>query len=356
MVGSPATVAADTAPFCFTEEHRALRGMLREYFTGPTAWPQLFAELGADEIFAGTTGTAIDLAILAEEAGAALYDGPVVSTAALGPLVAEAESLRTGELTAAATASLTGFGAGTLTAQSGPDGVAVDGTAEPVWDAAATARVVTDTVVDDEPAIVLLGSAPGAPAVAAGLDLSRRFGRLRATATPAAVLCAGDEAAAALRAAHRRVDLVVSAELLGVAQHCLDGTVEYVGQRVQFGRTIGSFQAVKHRLADMLAAVELTRSAVYGAAWSLAGEPGEPGAAGDPQTGIDLAVAAALARQSAADVTRAAIQLHGGIAITFEHWAHRYYRRAHSVLAVTGSAARHRDRLAALVAGGDHDR
>ncbi|MCV7086173.1 acyl-CoA dehydrogenase [Mycolicibacter hiberniae] len=148
----------------------------------------------------------------------------------------------------------------------------------------------------------------------------------------------------------RRADLVLSAELLGVAQRVLDGTVDYVSRRVQFGRTIGSFQAVKHRLADMLAQVELTRSAVYGAAWQLGDGPVTV------QAEVDLAVAAALARQTAVEATKAAVQLHGGIGITWEHWAHRYLRRAHAVIALTGAASRHRGRLAGLIDSRDGGR
>ena len=318
--------------FCFTDEHRALRDLLREFFGGPADWSRLLGEVGADEILTGSAGTAIELAILAEEAGATLFDGPVLSTAALGELPA-------GSGTVAATPSLLGFGAGRLTAHRGQGGVLLDGTTE-VWDARAGARVVTDAALDGEPAVVVV-DAPDALRTLSGLDLSRRYGRLHAAATPATVLATGEAAVCAVRAARRRADLMISAELLGVAQHCLDGTVEYVSQRVQFGRTIGSFQAVKHRLADLLSAVELTRSAVYGAAWELAGEQSP-----DVETG--LAVAAALSRQTAAEVTRAAIQLHGGIAITWEHWAHRYLRRAHAVIAMSGSAAAHRDRIAGI--------
>ncbi len=141
----------------------------------------------------------------------------------------------------------------------------------------------------------------------------------------------------------RTADLVTAAELLGVAQHAFDGTVEYVSKRVQFGRTIGSFQAVKHRLVDLLTAVELARSAVYGAAWGLA--RGQD----DLQTDIDLATAGLLTRRAALSVGKATIQLHGGIAITWEHWAHRYFRRAHAVVALTGTAGGYARTLADLI-------
>nr|PZN17348.1 MAG: acyl-CoA dehydrogenase [Mycolicibacterium hassiacum] len=154
---------------------------------------------------------------------------------------------------------------------------------------------------------------------------------------------AGEAAADVGRMLSRTTDLITAAELLGVAQHALDGTVDYVGKRVQFGRTIGSFQAVKHRLVDLLAAVELTRSAVYGAAWAMATAPD------DVHTDIDLTCAGLLARRTALAVVKATIQLHGGIAITWEHWAHRYFRRAHSVVGMTGSTAAYARRLADLI-------
>lgn len=328
----PAAQLDATPTFAFTAEHDALREVLRDYFAATATtergarWRRLVTELGAgDLLFDESWSIAVELAILAEEAGAALFDGPLLSAAAVGPLAGAAvfDQVRAGERAVSVAVSLTGFGA------------------EPTlcWDHSAHAVVVAERSIDGEPVIVVDdGDVVGLHAVS-GLDLSRTLGRAGGgTAQPLAV-CPADTRAAI----RRRADLVLSAELLGVAQRVLDGTVDYVRQRVQFGRTIGSFQAVKHRLADLLAQVELTRSAVYGAAWQLADGPVTA------QTEVDLAVAAVLARQTAVQATKAAGQLHGGIAITWEHWAHRYLRRAHAVTALTGAAGRHRRRLAALV-------
>jgi hypothetical protein len=219
----------------------------------------------------------------------------------------------------------------------------VDALLQPIWNGPGADRVLVTGTLDGAPAVALITGIDSAVEELSGLDLSRPLGRLAITGVEPTVLLRGDDAEAAAAAIARRTGLLTAAELLGAAQHVLDGTVGYVDKRVQFGRTIGSFQAVKHRLVDLLAAVELTRSAVYGAAWRLTDDPGSPG------TDIDLAVAAVLSRQTALAVTKAAVQLHGGIAITWEHWAHRYLRRANSTVALTGSPSAWRQRLADLI-------
>ncbi|MFA5711170.1 acyl-CoA dehydrogenase family protein [Mycolicibacterium sp.] len=334
------------AEFAFTDEHTALRGMLAEFFVDPgeTGWRRLLSEVGADEIVFDTgnpdaSATAIDLAILAEQAGAALFGGPLLPSVAAGVVggaVGDAALLawlRDGTCTAALTT-----GASMSTNAAG-----IDVTVAPVWHAADADVVVAAGTLDGAPAVALFTDLGGGLEVRTGLDLSRSIGRLNLRGARPAVLLSGPDAAAVHTALARRIDLVTSAELLGVAQHVLDGTVEYVDKRIQFGRSIGSFQAVKHRLVDLLAAVELARSAVYGAAWRLAGAPQALG------TDIDLAVAAVLSRKAALAVTKAGVQLHGGIAITWEHWAHRYLRRTNSVVALTGSPAEYRRRLAELI-------
>ncbi|RSS38880.1 acyl-CoA dehydrogenase, partial [Streptomyces sp. WAC07061] len=116
----------------------------------------------------------------------------------------------------------------------------------------------------------------------------------------------------ALAATGRRAAAVLAAEAVGAADRALARTVEYVCQREQFGRAVGSFQAVKHRLADLYVQVQAARSAAYYAAW-------------DPdQGGLALAQALEALRTTAGE----AIQLHGGIGFTWEHDAHLYFKRA----------------------------
>ncbi|TGA89254.1 acyl-CoA dehydrogenase family protein [Streptomyces sp. MZ04] len=127
--------------------------------------------------------------------------------------------------------------------------------------------------------------------------------------------------------------VALAAEQVGGAGRALDDTVRYAKDRVQFGRPIGSFQAVKHRLADMYVQVEAARSIALAAAYA------------DART--DLAAAAKSACSEAyAAVAAEMIQLHGGIGITWEHEAHRHFKRAHGAGLLFGSPAAHRRRLA----------
>jgi alkylation response protein AidB-like acyl-CoA dehydrogenase len=155
------------------------------------------------------------------------------------------------------------------------------------------------------------------------LDATRPQGRVQLRHTPAELL--GSEAADVLPALARLGDTAaacLAAEAVGAAGRVLERTVEYVGQREQFGRPIGSFQAVKHRLADAYVQVQAARSAAYYAAWAAA-EATAP-ARGETAGGLALAQALEALRRSAAE----GIQLHGGIGFTWEHEAHLYFKRA----------------------------
>ncbi|MGV0714494.1 acyl-CoA dehydrogenase family protein [Mycolicibacterium sp. XJ662] len=142
-------------------------------------------------------------------------------------------------------------------------------------------------------------------------------------------------------ASRRPVQLLLAlaaAEAAGAAAAALDMTSRYTVERHQFGLPIGTFQAVKHRLADMLVAVENSRSAVYGAVWALA-EGGHPDRA--------VALAQAVATDHAVAVAGDAVQLHGGIGVTWECDLHLYLRRAKVLQHTYGSPTLHRRRIAA---------
>jgi len=136
--------------------------------------------------------------------------------------------------------------------------------------------------------------------------------------------------------------ILLAAEQVGGAQRCLDMAVEYAKVRVQFGKPIGSFQAIKHKCADMLLAVESARSAAYYAAGTLD--------AGDPD---EVRIAAALAKaHCSTSYTRVAaenIQIHGGIGFTWEHPAQLYFKRAKTSEILFGDPVWQRERLATLV-------
>jgi alkylation response protein AidB-like acyl-CoA dehydrogenase len=182
--------------------------------------------------------------------------------------------------------------------------------------------------------------APGtAPRVEPGMDLTRSLGWLELDATPATML-GGEVTCAELT---DRAAVAVSAEMLGAAQHVLEMTVQYAKDRVQFGRPIGSFQAVKHRCADMLVDVEGMRSAVYYAAWCLA--------AGNPDATTAASAAKIWCSEAAARVMASGLQVHGGIGFTWEHDLHLFVKRSQLDQVSFGDAPWHRDRLAGLLRG-----
>jgi alkylation response protein AidB-like acyl-CoA dehydrogenase len=179
------------------------------------------------------------------------------------------------------------------------------------------------------------------------LDRTRRLAELTfdGVAVPASARLGGSaaDAAAALRRILDLASVAYAAEQLGGAARCLDMAVDYAKTRVQFGRKIGSFQAVKHKCADVFVAVESARSAAY---WAAA-----TAASGSPE--LPLAAATAKATCSEAFFRAAAenLQVHGGIGFTFEHDAHLYLRRARAGQALLGEPAAHRERVALEILG-----
>jgi alkylation response protein AidB-like acyl-CoA dehydrogenase len=130
----------------------------------------------------------------------------------------------------------------------------------------------------------------------------------------------------------------LSAEMVGTAQKALDIAVDYAKTRVQFGKPIGSFQAVKHKCVDMMVAVENTRSLTYYACWTVDERLAEAATA--------VPMAKAYASDMAKNVTSEAIQVHGGIGFTWEHDMHLYHRRALAGEANFGNAPIHRETVA----------
>jgi len=170
------------------------------------------------------------------------------------------------------------------------------------------------------------------------VDQTRRQARLRFEGTPARLLGADGEGAAVLDRVLDLAAVALAAEQVGGARRCLEMAVEYAKVRVQFGRPIGSFQAVKHKCAEMLLELETARSAAYYGAWAAA------------HLSDDLPVAASLAKARCSDayarVAADNIQVHGGIGFTWDHDAHLYHRRARSSRQLLGDSRHHRDEVA----------
>lgn len=163
------------------------------------------------------------------------------------------------------------------------------------------------------------------------VDRSRRLATV--TWTPAgSTLVTGDPDV--ITRARRRGAFGTAAVLIGLARRMIDMTADYVKERQQFGVPIGSFQAVKHRMADALVLWSFARPLVHRAAWSLAVD--------DPSAAIDVAMAKASASEAAVEVARAALQCHGAIGYTVEHDLHLFFKRAHALAGSWGDAAVHR--------------
>lgn len=145
----------------------------------------------------------------------------------------------------------------------------------------------------------------------------------------------------ALEASRELGTVVLASELVGLAQQCLDLTVAHLAQRVQFGKPLATFQALKHRCAQMMVAVELARSAVLGAASEFDEQA-------DARRRLRLAtMARTLAEDAAQYCSQEAIQLHGGVGFTWEYDLHLYFKRSQAACSWLGTAAEWRERLAA---------
>jgi alkylation response protein AidB-like acyl-CoA dehydrogenase len=172
------------------------------------------------------------------------------------------------------------------------------------------------------------------------LDMTRQLAEITLDDAPARQVAVGAAAEAAVAAGLRAGAAILAAEQLGVAQHCLDITVAYVRERRQFSRQIGSFQAIKHRLADLWTEITLARAASRYAVSCLAADDG------------DAPVAVALAKSAcctaAVNAAQECVQLHGGIGFTWEHEAHLYLKRAKAASIQLGTPGDHRADLAVL--------
>ncbi|WP_326635269.1 acyl-CoA dehydrogenase [Streptosporangium sp. NBC_01755] len=355
------------------EEAEALRAVVRDFLdkqspedevrrlmeTGsgvdPTVWRKAAEELGLHGIaiperHGGSGAGPVELGVVFEEMGAALYCGPFFATVGLaataltefgGDGAAEyLPGIAAGDTIATLAWPGTGTGGGALRALETDGGWTVSGTAGIVIDGAAADLVLA--AADTAAGVGLFavdGTASGLRRTPlTTLDSTRKLAELKFHRVPARLL---GRAEGVLRRTGDLATLYLAAEQLGGAARVLSTSVDYAGTRVQFGRAIGSFQAIKHRCADMLIDVESARSVVYHGLWTAVHDP------------VNLPAAAALARAIASDayqrVAAHNVQIHGGIGFTWEHSAHLYLKRAKSSQLLLGPPARHRARLAELV-------
>jgi alkylation response protein AidB-like acyl-CoA dehydrogenase len=306
-------------------------------------WSVLCEQVGAaalaiPEEHGGAGFSVFETHVVLEQLGAALTPSPL-----LGSGVLAAQALLLAGDDAACRDLLPGIAEGTTiaslvwdwAADSQPvtaDGSSLTGTCELVidGDVADALLVVTDTG--------LLRLDPAQPGVrrtrAEAMDQTLRFATVELDAAEATRVCDTTDWLPTLRDI---ACVAVTALQVGAMQRCLDLTVGYSKEREQFGRPIGSFQALKHRMADMLVDVETSRSVSWAAAWSAALR--------DEDLAERAAVAKAWCSDALARVAGDAVQLHGGIAITWEHDVQLYFKRAHALSQLFGQPHEHRTRL-----------
>ena len=306
----------------------------------------------------------VDLVALAEELGRELYPGPVLATNVVADAIAAAgtDEQRKEHLPAIAggdciaTWCLTGDGSTDVASID----VSIDSTDPSALRLNGCARFVHDAHVAD---LVLVTARDGdglslltvptdtmgvATRVLGAIDLTRRFCEVRFDDVPVdASRFLGDRglASESIERALRLATVLQAAEAVGAADHLLEMTVQYAKDRVQFGRAIGSFQAIKHRLADLLIEVEAARSAARYAALAVADSRDDRDEA--------VAVAGSYVREAFARVCGEALQIHGGIGFTWEHDVHLFLRRAKTDQLLYGEPSWHRERLVRIIEGAE---
>jgi alkylation response protein AidB-like acyl-CoA dehydrogenase len=372
---------ARTANLLYGETETELRAAVRELLadkapwrdvlarteTGQTydesLWHTLAAEVGCaglliPESLGGAGASYREAAVVAEEVGRAVAPVPFLGSAviATAALLAAGDTEYLPELASGAlTASLAiPFAAGArhrpeatvrLDAPQRGDGrgdYRLTGTITGLADALPAGLLIVP--VDSVPygLYAVRVSEPGVgkrPLVS--LDMTRQLCEVRLESVLARRVAAGQPAEQAVAAALLAGAGVVASEQLGVAEQCLDTTVAYVKERRQFARPVGSFQAIKHRLADLWVSVTQARAAArYAADWLAAGF--------GPETTLAVALAKATCSDTALKAAQEMVQLHGGIGFTWEHPAHLYLKRAKADSIGLGTADAHRASLDVL--------
>ncbi|WTX00625.1 acyl-CoA/acyl-ACP dehydrogenase [Streptomycetaceae bacterium NBC_01309] len=328
----------------------------------PDVWRRFAGELGVTglavpEEYGGAGGIA-ELGVVCAEAGRVLMAGPFLSTALAGQvLVASGDAeacaaylpgIAAGETTATvAVAEADGrwrTAAPTATAQRRDGGWTLSGGKWFVTDGMTADLVLVAASTDEgQQFFAVRTDAPGLTRrPLATLDLTRRQARVDLDAVPARRIESPDGAALVSHALDAAATLLAVEQASG-ARWLLDATTAYARDRVQFGRPIGSFQAVKHKLADVLVAVESAHSAAYRAL--------DTWATGDAEFPLVASLAKAYCSEAYLHAAHEAVQLHGGIGFTWEHPAHLYLKRARSTHELFDPPSVHRARMAELLSG-----
>ncbi|WP_310719773.1 acyl-CoA dehydrogenase family protein [Streptomyces lydicus] len=314
------------------------------------------AGLLVPEKLGGAGASTREAAVVMEELGRSVAPVPYLTSAVIAVTALLALDLDREEVAARLTALAEGRTVGVLAL---PLPTAPGGLPEPAVRADAagvlTGRVTSVADVAAAELLLVLAQGPDGPelhaveATADGvrteavtpLDLTRPLGHLTLDGARGRLLAAGDRARAAVDRALLTGAGLLASEQLGVAEWCLTETVRHTAERTQFGRPVGSFQALKHRMAALWLEVASARAAARNAADALA--------TGSPDAAVAVAVAQAYCAPVAVRAAEECVQLHGGIGMTWEHPAHLFLKRAKSDELALGSPGRHREALAGLV-------
>jgi alkylation response protein AidB-like acyl-CoA dehydrogenase len=367
--------------FAFSEDQEELRRQLRRFFEerspeaevrrlmgtaegyDPATWALMADQLGLQalavpERHGGAGFGYVELVVVFEEMGRALLPSPFFASVALSANLL----LASGDEEAMAT-YLPGIAAGStiatvalaeasgrwdeggvqLAASSVGDGWILSGEKRYVLDGHVADLILVPARTPTGVSIfaVTRGAAGLSTALVPTIDQTRKQAVVRFDATPARLIGAAGDGWPAMSAMLDRAAVALAAEQVGGAQRVLEMAVDYAKVRVQFGRPIGSFQAIKHKCADMLVEVESARSAAYYAAWAAA------------ESLDELPAVASLAKSYCSEAYFHAaaenIQIHGGIGFTWEHPAHLYFKRAKTSELLFGDPAYHRELLAQRV-------
>lgn len=319
-------------------------------------WRSLAADLGAaglqvPEKHGGAGASLRETAVVLEELGRSVAPVPFLGSAVLATtallacgagelLPALAEGSRTAVLAVPfSTAPGAAFPTGVRAAGDGT----LSGRVTSVADAFAADLLLVPAVGAEGPGLYAVEAAAAGVGVVrrTSLDLTRPVSDVTLQDAPARKLAGVDTAGAVLERALLTGAGLLASEQLGIAEWCLGTTVAYLKDRRQFGRALGSFQALKHRLADLWLETVGARAAARYAADALAGE--------SPDAAVAVAVAQAHCGSLAVRAAEECVQLHGGIGMTWEHPAHLYLKRAKADQLALGTPGHHRNALAGLV-------
>jgi alkylation response protein AidB-like acyl-CoA dehydrogenase len=369
--------------FAFSEEQEMLRRSAREFLAkecpprvvrkalegvdayDSALWKRVaglgWTALGIPEEYGGV-GSFLDLVVVLEEAGRALLPGPFFATMGLAvPVLIEAGSpaqkkevltaIAAGE--ARATVALTepsgrwDAAAITLTGRQAGAGWRLDGIKQFVPDAAPADYMVvaarTRGEGEDGVSLFLVKGKPAGMKITAlqTLDMTRRWNEVRFEGVELpgeALMGAAHNAWPQLKRALEWSTAALCAEMVGGAQKVLEASTEYAKTRQQFGKPIGIYQAVSHRIADMLMLAESSKSATYYAAWAVEADA--------PDRSLASSMAKAYVSDAYRKIAGDGIQVHGGIGFTWEHDMHLYFKRAKASEVTLGDATYHRELVA----------